>query len=283
MESLQTKNWGVIFLMIVSLSCIASGSVGATEVVCTGLGDEVPIQAALDAGGAVTIQGPCTISSSLFMRNSTTLRGPGEITYLGTGQAIHLVDTNDVRVQDVTISSPLGGGFLFNNALLTRVSGVKVNALGGHGFILQQGAGLWARDLHINGTPNTGTRAFLLNGTWDSLWVSQTLFEQHDTGLRIGGSSGAIGNLFLTNVVMDRLASGGVGLHIEPDGTGQVDNVQAMGIWSSGGHAMLFNSTQTSGTVGTIMLTNWRASESPNGVWTSGTIDNLDTSQMFFQ
>jgi hypothetical protein len=255
----------------------------ASEITCTGTNDRDAVQNALDAGGVVALKGICAIgTATLSMRSNTTLTGPATIVFDGGGAAVHFVDTNTTNVRDLTITSQNGGGFFFQNAALTRISGVKVNALGGDAFSLASGAGLWVRDVHINGRPGRGTRGFVLAGTWDSIWISDTLIEEQDSGIRIGGASGAIGNVWLSNVVMDRLGATGVGLHVEPNGSGAVSNVQATGLWTAGGHAMLLNSSQTTAPVANIILTNWRASESPNQIWTAGPIINLSTSQILF-
>ena len=121
------------------------------------------------------------------------------------------------------------------------------------------------------------TRAVKVDGQWDTVGISGLISEEHDSGIRLGGDEGSVSNVILTDVILDRLHSNGVGLHIEPHGTGLVWKVLVSQMWTAGGHAMLLDSTKSDyvNSIQQVVLGSWLGTDTPNGVWTEGEIVDL--------
>ena len=234
------------------------------------------LQERIDSGGMVEITGYHEIDQPLRLPSNAYLYGNGHIVYRGGGSMVEIVGAERVRITDLQFSSVNGGGFYCNDANRIRLCGVKINAYAGDGIHIHNGNGLFLSDFcHLNGTSGNGSKGILADGNWDTIAVTGLLCGQHDNGIRLGGEAGSIANVLLSQVVLDRLAPNGVGLHIEPKGSGSVWKVMTNNLWTAGGHPMLFNSAETIGFVKQIVLGTWLGTESLYGVWTNGAITDL--------
>lgn len=257
-----------------------------TFIRCQSTRDGPAIQAALNAGGAIRLEGTCGVATGLTAPLAKTLlMGPASLVL---GGPLTITGTT-VTIQDLVLWTP-GIGVVAGSG--TRIERAQINS-GGHGLVASGGSGLWLRSVHFNGTPGANTSAVLLGWNvtggapgWDSAWVTDTLIEAHDTGVRLGGPDGATCNIWLSGLVIDRVKW--IGLHVEPWGRGFVCNVQAVNLWM-GGRApeglapILLNATQTqmSDSVRNFLISQGYFSHfTQRFVWVAGNVSGVVTSAL---
>lgn len=219
------------------------------------------LQAALDEGGRVQVEGVC--SGDLFIeRQMTTLEGPGTI-----------VGNIWVAAPNASIKNlVIWGRVDLINALRTTLRDLQINR---GGLILRKGAGLRADWLHFNG-PGIAVRII----EWDTAFFSNILTEENSTSFRIG-SSEAVGNLQFSNIILDRIDQ--LGFHVEPAHGGQVDNIQISNLWMANRNGLApFLLNPVDGPISNVQITNWRFTDFPIDIWLNGPVKDLQVQNMIF-
>lgn len=271
-----------VFMMMTGWSSLGWAD---TLVSCVGKGDGPALQAALTTGGRVRVEGLCDVASGLTAPTArTVLTGPASITLQGGPLTI---TGSTVTIEDVLLWTP-GIGVIAGPG--TRIARSQINSRS-HGVVAAGGAGLWLQSVHLNGTPNAGSVGIILGWNvagglpgWDSAWISDTIIEEHDGGLRLGGPSASVCNVWLSGLVIDRVKW--IGLHVEPWGTGMVCNVQGVNLWMAGRNdqglaPILLNATRTTRPVATLLLSQgYFSGFQRRTLWVVGRVENVVTSAL---
>lgn len=90
------------------------------------------------------------------------------------------------------------------------------------GIVFNNCAGVWIRGCHMNGS-TTKSRGMIFSGAVDTIYISDVLMECYFTGVRMGGGSEIIWDIFFDGLTVDRYR--GLGIHIETAGSAMVRNI----------------------------------------------------------
>lgn len=284
------RSVAALSLALVVIPILISHQAVAQTIQCTGVEDSAPLQAAANVPNAnILIRGTCRLTIPLtFLAHNISLRGEGgAIVWEGGPEpAIVINGAQGTSVFNLIVHSSGAGVAILGGALNSRFHQVIVTALAGAAFNLGDGAGFWLTQSRVNGNPGSGAAAVSIAGPWDTAMISDLLSEEFDTCLRLGGTSGSVASILVTNIICDRLRL--LALHIEPSGSGAVASIQITNMNALRGIApALINASQTNGYVGAISLTNWNMQQiyDRQYVWLAGPVDSsrITWSQMTYR
>lgn len=238
----------------------------AATVNCGTADDTIPIQAALDQGGLVQLTGICVVNQPVQIRRDSTWLEGGVL--WGPGVQIQRVRRAGLRNIELRGASV---GIQITESILITVDNVYVDSTD-HGLRADSVAGLWVRGSHFNGRSVPGSYGLLIGASpqgFEAVWVTDTLVETHYGGVRLGGS-GNVRNIWLTNLVMDRVF---VGLMVAPWATASVENVRVTNCWvSDAEYPIYLSQVETTGVLDGIDIRGCTFVDTPRDVTTAGQV-----------
>lgn len=127
------------------------------------------------------------IREMTILPGQTRTSGPG-VLLDGTQRAL----VTDVEVTGSPIGIQVGSAGRPGRTIITRIERCRVDSTTGPAINAVGYAGLWIRSVHANGVGGAGTSAVLVSGPqgMDSLFITDLVTEDYDTGVFLQGTSG---------------------------------------------------------------------------------------------